>query len=92
MKTDLNKWFTNKEEYLAWRAEWRAQYAQLTQDIREHKLQRKDRDPATRSSAQYYCWKCRKEATELLELRKKSKVEAQRQYLAAKAAAVVTAS
>lgn len=88
MKTDLNKWFNNKEEYLAWRAEWRAQYAQLTQDIREHKLQRKDRDPATRSSAQYYCWSCRKEATALLELRKKSKIEAQRQYLAAKAAPV----
>jgi hypothetical protein len=88
MKTDLNKWFTSKEEYLAWRAEWRAQYAQLTQDIREHKLQRKDRDPATRSSAQYYCWSCRKEATALLELRKKSKIEAQRQYLATKAAPV----
>lgn len=88
MKTDLNKWFTNKEEYLAWRAEWRAQYAQLTQDIREHKLLRKDRDPATRSRAQYYCWSGRKEATALLELRKKSKVEAQRQYLATKAAAV----
>jgi len=88
MKTDLNKWFTNKEEYLAWRAEWRAQYAQLTQDIREYKLLRKDRDPASRSHAKYRCWACRKEATALLELRKKSKIEAQRQYLATKAAAV----
>lgn len=84
----LNKWFTNKTEYLAWRTEWRAKYAELSENIRQQKLNRKDKDPMIRSSAQCFCWSYRQEATVLLEIRKNSKVEAQRQYLAAKATAV----
>lgn len=33
--------FTSKEEYLAYRAEWKAEYKQLTKDSREAKSQRK---------------------------------------------------
>jgi ferredoxin-thioredoxin reductase catalytic subunit len=84
----LNKWFKNKEEYLAWRAAWRAEYQALSESIREQKCNRKDRDPAIRSSAQCFCWRYRQEAAALLETRKRSKLEAQRQYLAAKAALV----
>jgi len=58
--------------------EWRAQYAELSENIREQKLNRKDKDALIRASAF---------GPALLELRKKSKVEAQ-QYLAAKAALV----
>ena len=29
--------FTNRETYVAWRAEWRAEYAELTANIREAK-------------------------------------------------------
>jgi len=85
-----NKWFTNKAEYLAWRTEWRAQYAELSENIREQKLSRKDKDALIRASAQCFCWRYRQEATALLELRKKSKVEAQRQYLAAKQTVTAT--
>jgi hypothetical protein len=85
-KEIISKWFANKDEYLAWRAAWRAEYQALSESIREYKRDRKDRDPAIRASAQYSCWAYRKEATALLETRKRSKLEAQRQYLAAKAA------
>lgn len=68
--------FTNKETYLAWRTEWRAQYAELTQTIRQCRI---DHD---RSGREFY----RVQARKMMEVRSESKVEAQRQYLAAKAA------
>lgn len=82
----INQWFTNKAAYLAWREAWRKHYALLSEKIREEKRERKNPDPALRGCAQYHCWALRQEATELLALRKKSKEEAQRQYLASKAA------
>lgn len=85
----LNKWFKNKEEYLAWRAAWRAEYQALSESIREQKRLRKEAsDASIRSSAQCFCWRYRQEAAALLETRKHSKLEAQRQYLAAKVALV----
>lgn len=74
--------FTNKETYLAWRAEWRAEYADLSQTIRQCRI---DRD---RSGREFY----RTRAREMMEVRKESKIEAQRQYLAAKAAREQAAS
>lgn len=73
--------FTNKETYLAWRAEWRAKYADLSQTIRQCRI---DHD---RSGREFY----RVRAREMMEVRKESKIEAQRQYLAAKAAAAQAA-
>lgn len=91
MKTEytpiIEKGFTNKAEYLAWRNAWRKHYALLTTEIREEKKRRKSPDASERGSAQYTCWRYRQEATRLLELRKQSKVEAQRQYLATKVTA-----
>jgi hypothetical protein len=88
MKTEytptIEKPFNGKTEYLAWREAWRKHYALLTEQIREQKLARKDKDPSVRSSAQCVCWMLRQEATALLEKRKQSKIEAQRQYLASK--------
>jgi hypothetical protein len=48
MKTRNNK-FTTKDEYLAYRAEWKADYKRLSVDIRNAKLSSKDgaRNPLT---------------------------------------------
>lgn len=84
----LEKWFTNKAEYLEWRAAWRAHYALMAEEIRECKQLRKTApDPEDRGHAQYRRQQLRAEAAGLMEIRKNSKLEAQRQYLAAKAAA-----
>lgn len=74
--------FTNKETYLAWRAKWRAEYAKLSETIHMCKQRQ------NHSSREFY----RKQAREMLEVRKASKLEAQRQYLAAKAAQELAAS
>ena len=76
--------FTNKTEYLAWRAQWRKDYAKLTKTTQKYKQQRKDKDPSTRSMAQMWCAICRKKAGLALEERKQSKILAQQQYLAAR--------
>lgn len=100
MKTNIQ--FTNKTEYLAYRANWRIQYRQLSQQIRDYKfcrwfasLKRADRITPTltdrfeklkvkHGSRFYYIEPLKAQATAMLEERKASKVEAQRQYLAAK--------
>jgi hypothetical protein len=104
MKT--NTQFTNKDEYLTYRANWRIQYKQLTRDIRDLKFCRafphakRFEDYAGKNVERYReiekrlfnnpntCveWKLiqyRAKATAMLEERKASKIEAQRQYLAA---------
>jgi len=68
--------FNSKETYLAWRTQWRKEYADLSQTIRQCRI---DHD---RSGREFY----RTRAREMMEVRKESKVEAQRQYLAAKVA------
>lgn len=111
--------FTSKETYLQWAAEWKAQYAALSQLIRDLKAARrfhtrllqpwmlaKDYVPKTPDEERYlklranyahkdYGWSVgiimsqlhalRAKACCALETRKESKVEAQRQYLAAHA-------
>jgi hypothetical protein len=79
--------FTNKAEYLTWRSQWKAEYAALSNEIREVKKDRKSKDKHIQSCAQVDCWRLRIKATKMLEERKKSKVLAQSQYLAAKAVA-----
>lgn len=74
--------FTTKAQYLVWRTAWKENYAALTKEIRETKAKRKDKDPLMRGGAQYTCWRLRQQATAMLEQRKQSKIEAQRQYQA----------
>lgn len=78
----LKAGFTDKPTYLAWRAAWKETYAELTLDIRHHKDNRKDESAITRASAQYQCWRLRRQATQMLAQRKQSKITAQEQYLA----------
>jgi hypothetical protein len=115
--------FTSKETYLQWASEWKANYAALSQTIRDLKFARrfhqrslqywmlaKDYVPATPDEARYlklhaayahkdYGWSVccimgqlhalRGKACCMLETRKESKAEAQRQYLAAHAVVAV---
>lgn len=82
--------FTNRETYLAWRAEWRAQYKNISAQIRAKKLELKT---AFRSNDYVAAYKLQRQipmlrdmATSMLETRKESKEQAAAQYLAAKAA------
>lgn len=106
MKTNIQ--FTNKDEYLTYRENWRIQYKQLSQTIRDYKfikwagsLGKKRFTPEIESqyntlvkkhnpnnSSGSWIWeiiKLKEKATAMLEERKASKIEAQRQYLVSKA-------
>ena len=74
----MNTKFTNKEEYLAYRSAWKADYEKLSNEIREWKHT-------------YRYNGLRDKATAALEERKWSKVEANRQYLEAKRLKVIEA-
>lgn len=80
----LKRGFTDKPTYLAWRTAWKENYRELAAEIREYKATRKSTDAGLRSQAQYQCWRLRQEAAEMLEQRKQSKIEAQRQYIASR--------
>ena len=71
MNTNIK--FTSKETYLAYRSEWKVKYKAISNEIRIYK----------------HSWKhnaLKAKATAALEELKEAKQEAQRQYLAAKAA------
>lgn len=101
--------FNGREEYLAWRKQWRTDYAALSNEIRDVKFGKwfsNACQPTTDAQkarfqhlhkhyANQYGWwpqatllKLKEKARLMLETRKESKVEAQRQYLAAKEAKV----
>ena len=77
--------FNSKETYLAYRSEWKAQYKELSQQIRETKADIKEtqRHHEYAGTMQYNLIKLRERATFMIEQHKLSKQEAQRQYLAA---------
>jgi len=91
MNTKLT--FTTKDEYIAWRAEWRRQYAAKSEEIRA--IRRDIREAQhdgicgtvgrLTSDIRYL----RAEATEMIALRHASKIRSQEQYLAAKAKAAL---
>jgi len=101
--------FTNKETYLAYRSNWKAEYKQLSQQIRDYKFMnwfmslrlperitpqnqaRFDKLKAQYGSRFYYIEPLKAKARQMLEERKASKVEAQRQYLAAHSQELVMA-
>lgn len=72
--------FANKQEYLTWRAEWRASYKELSQKIREAKLDNKKLNRAGKSSLCLIYYK--NDATKMIEDRKLSKEKAEEQYQA----------
>lgn len=68
-----------KEEYLAWRDEWRIRYQQLSLEIRNDKIEIKEGARAHRDvgTLQWQLIGKRKTATAMLEDRKYSKLRAQ---------------
>ncbi len=81
--------FTNKETYLAYRSNWKTEYNTLSKQI--HTLKANVRESGHQITWQEFrdLYNLKAKATAMLEERKASKVEAQRQYLAAKGELVV---
>lgn len=71
--------FTNKEEYLAWRKEWKEMYKSLSQQIREAKHARNNafrNKDVNAYKHQYEICGLKENATCWLEIRKESKIKA----------------
>jgi len=83
--------FTNKEEYLAYRSNWKAEYKQLSKDIRTLKAEMRESGHQITWSEFSQLKKLKTNATEMLDALKQAKVEAQKQYLASKANQTVNA-
>jgi hypothetical protein len=80
--------FTNKNQYITWRANWRQQYNALSSIISALKKERADKDSAVRAGAQSALHYRRLEACKLMELRAASKVRSQELWVAEHAHAV----
>lgn len=65
--------FTTKEQYLAWTAQWKADYLALSTNIREYKAERKIGTIYERSEAQRSLHFARGQARSMLEQRKEAK-------------------
>jgi len=81
--------FTNKEEYLAWRAEWKATYKELSAEIRTLRKQWRAEGSDHDISTHRALFSKRALARAMLTLRHASKKKAQELYLAEKEAAKV---
>jgi hypothetical protein len=78
--------FNSRETYLAYRADWKASYNDLSQEIRGLKrICKKGGDTASEQSRLHYL---SKEATAKLEELKEAKLEAGRQWAASREARV----
>lgn len=81
--------FQSKDEYLAWRAEWRQAYKELSKDIRERRTawraEGQEHDPVL----QGHLSNRRRLARLMLALRHESKRRAERLYQASKEASQV---
>lgn len=78
-------YFETKQDYLDWRVDWRERYADLSKTIREERkawrAEGSDHDPKLHHSL----FRHRAEARTMLDLRKASKVKAERLYQQSKA-------
>mgnify|MGYP007020385529 CR=1 FL=1 len=83
MNTQLN--FTDRASYIAWRSEWRASYAALSEQIRLLKLASKSGTQEELSRAQSKLSRKSAEATAMLKQRAKSKALSAAQREAAQA-------
>jgi septation ring formation regulator EzrA len=76
--------FTSKETYLTYRADWKAQYKQLSTDIRKakHELKTAQREGTATWRHFRACSDGKVQAREMLEQLTTAKIEVQRLYLA----------
>ena len=86
MENTLN--FNTRETYIAWRAEWRTEYATTSQQIREARntIKNAQRENKWAGMWNHYSTLARSQRTarELLALREASKIEAGKQFAAQK--------
>lgn len=77
--------FNTREEYLAYRAEWKANYKALSAEIRQLKLEIKNKDRAGEpvGALPYKLRASQERATLMLQELKEAKQLANQQYLAA---------
>jgi len=79
--------FTTREQYVAWRAQWRKEYAELSSRIRKENLALKDafrgKGTASTWTIRHNLVVLRSTARAMLEMRAASKVRAQEQHKAA---------
>ena len=82
----MNFNFTTKEQYIAQVAEYKAEYAALAQKLRSLKMEIREGMRASKPvyAEQWEMLRSVKAANTLIEARLASKIEAKRQYLAAK--------
>lgn len=80
--TNFELTFTDRETYIEWREQWRAEYKMLSQNIRELKLNIKNTARAGKDASllqmRLHTWSSK--ATRMLKQREKSKVLAASQY------------
>lgn len=76
----MNINFTDRTSYLAYRAEWKASYKELSQEIRETRVAIKTSDGDRQSLLQSEKARLRNKASRMMLALTNSKEEAQRQY------------
>lgn len=81
--------FETKEEYLAWRAEWRTAYRELSERIRELRPQWRAEGSDHQPQLHHALFTCRALARSMMALRAASKVKAEALYQASKEASAV---
>ena len=77
--------FNSRETYLAFRNEWRQEYQELSQTIRELKAQHREELASGRGSYKHYdIIRKRREANAMMQLLEEAKLESARQWAAAR--------
>ena len=77
--------FNDRDTYIAFRAEWRSNYQELSQTIRELKAQHREELASGRGSYKHYdIIRKRREANAMMQLLEEAKLESARQWAAAR--------
>lgn len=81
--------FNNRDTYLAFRSEWKKEYFELSQQIRELKAQYRDELALGKGSYKHYdIIRKRREANAMMQLLEEAKLESARQWTASREGAV----
>lgn len=77
--------FNDRDTYLAFRAEWRQEYNELTQEIRKLKATWAEEIRSGRGGYTHYAvFRKRREASAMMQLLEEAKLESARQWAAAR--------
>lgn len=81
--------FNNRETYLAFRSEWKREYAELTQEIRNLKATWAEEIRSGRGGYTHYAvFRKRREARAMMQLLEEARLESARQWAASREGAV----